>query len=232
LVSYIDSILHKITHRRNIVLCVIYLYLLFMFLKVLCVPHKSLWVVYASCMSWENVNCVNVCTTLNFHKLFNYFYNYCFMQFKDIIRVFGMGSSRAPSVCFPVSLFYIPGLHLKFMLPSNTHISDWDLISHDPFIHDPLLMNTNDPFLIFTFPFSITVSNFYTNSFFDYIHREPNKNWFKFWKGLPALSWARGYMDYETANEKYSGPSPNPNNKAKPMTFESGIGLMSFQFQF
>jgi len=69
---------------------------------------------------------------------------------------FGLGSSRALSVCFPVSLFYITGLHLKFILPSNTHISDWDLINHDPSIHDPLLMNTNDPFLICTFPFSIT----------------------------------------------------------------------------
>ena len=38
-------------------------------------------------------------------------------------------------------------------------------------------------------------------------------------------------MDYETGNEKYSGPSPNPNNKAKPMTFESGMGLMRFQFK-
>ena len=67
---------------------------------------------------------------------------------------FRVGSSRALSVCFPVLLFYIPGFHLKFMLPPNTHIGDWDLISHDPFIHDPLLMNTSDPFLIF--PFSIT----------------------------------------------------------------------------
>jgi len=66
---------------------------------------------------------------------------------------FGVGSLPAMSVCFPVSLFYIPGLHLKFMLPSNPHISDWDLINHDPFIHDLWLMNTNDPFLIFTFPF-------------------------------------------------------------------------------
>jgi len=80
--------------------------------------------------------------------------------------------------------------------------------------------------------FNTITSHFYNNSLFDYIHRDPNKNWFKFWKGLPALSWVRGYMDYETANEKYSGPLPNPNNKAKPMTFESSMGLMSFQFQF
>jgi len=35
-------------------------------------------------------------------------------------------------------------------------------------------------------------------------------------------------MNYETPNEKYSGPSPNLNNKAKPMTFKSGMG---FNFQ-
>jgi len=73
-----------------------------------------------------------------------------------ILSGFWVGSLRALSVCFPVLLFYIPGLHLKFMLLSNTHISNWDSINRDPFIHDPLLMNTNDPFLIFTFPFSIT----------------------------------------------------------------------------
>jgi len=141
---------------------------------------------------------------------------------------FRVGSSRALSDCFAVSLFYIPGLHLKFMLPSNTHISDWDLISHDPFIHEYQWSISDIHISIFN---NIT-SHFYSNSPFDYIHREPTKNWFKFWKGLSPLSWVRDYMDYKTANEKYSGPSPNPNNKAKPMTFESGMGLISFQFQF
>jgi len=64
----------------------------------------------------------------------------------------------SPERLLCVLLFYIPGLHLKFVLPSNTHISDWDLISHDLFIHDPLLMNTNDPFLICTFPFTSQVT--------------------------------------------------------------------------
>jgi len=68
-----------------------------------------------------------------------------------------MSSSWDLSVRFPVSLFYVPGLHLKFILPSNltTHISDWDSINRDPFIHDPLLVNTNDPFLIFWYSYSI-----------------------------------------------------------------------------
>jgi hypothetical protein len=39
---------------------------------------------------------------------------------------------------------------------------------------------------------------------------------------------------YETANEKHSGPSPNLNNTAKPMTFKSGerlfkIFIVSFE---
>jgi len=140
-----------------------------------------------------------ICTIMFWHLVIIWLY----------YQGFRVGSSRTLSVCFVVALFYIPGLHLKFMLPSNPHISDWHLINHDPFIHDPLLMNTNDPFLIFTFPFSITWQFTFTT-----IHFSPTLTDIQ-------TKRIRGYMDYETANEKYSGPSPNPNNKAKPMTLNS-----------
>jgi len=88
-------------------------------------------------------------------------------------------------------------------------------------------MNTNDPFLIFAFPFSITSQVTFTTIYFSTTFTEiQTKTDLNFEKGCQL------YMDYETANEKYSGPSPNLNNKAKPITFESGMGLMNFQFHF
>jgi hypothetical protein len=107
-----------------------------------------------------------ICTIMFWHLVIIWLY----------YQGFRVGSSRTLSVCFAVSLFYIPGLHLKFRLPSNPHISDWDLISHDPFIHDPLLMNTTDPFLIFTFPFSITSQVTFTTIHFSTTFTEIQTN--------------------------------------------------------
>jgi len=71
------------------------------------------------------------------------------------------------------------------MLPSNTHICDWDLISHDPFIHDPSIVNEYQWSISDTHIsiFNNTTSNLYNNSLFDYIHWDPNKTDLNFEKG-------------------------------------------------